>query len=109
MKRDAISSTEALLRDLLSRRILILDGAMGTMIQRYKLSEEDYRGARFADFSVPGKELFVKGNNELLSLTQPQVISEIHEQYLATNTNQIKTKTNNATTVAQDDYHMGHL
>ncbi|MGE5651192.1 MAG: homocysteine S-methyltransferase family protein, partial [Bacillota bacterium] len=71
MKRDAISSTEALLRDLLAQRILVLDGAMGTMIQQYKLTEEDYRGARFADFAVPGKELFVKGNNELLTLTQP--------------------------------------
>ncbi|MCE2860100.1 MAG: homocysteine S-methyltransferase family protein, partial [Oxalobacteraceae bacterium] len=74
MKRDAISSTEAQLRSLLAQRILILDGAMGTMIQRYKLSEEDYRGTRFADFSVPGKEVFVKGNNELLTLTQPQII-----------------------------------
>jgi len=109
MKRDAISSTEALLRDLLSRRILILDGAMGTMIQRYKLTEEDYRGARFADFAVPGKELFVKGNNELLTLTQPQVILEIHEQYLAAGADLIETNTFGATTVAQDDYHMGHL
>src|SRR3569832_2807913 len=109
MKRDAISSTEALLRDLLSRRILILDGAMGTMIQRYKLSEEDYRGARCADFSVPGKELFVKGYNELLTLTQPQVISENHEQYLAAGADLIETTTFGATTEAQDDYHMGHL
>ena len=62
MKRDAISSIEAQLRSLLTQRILILDCAMGTMIQRYKLSEEDYRGKRFADFSVPGKEVFVKGN-----------------------------------------------
>ena len=83
MKRDAISSTEATLRSLLAQRILILDGAMGTMIQRYKLTEEDYRGERFADFAVPGKEIFVKGNNELLTLTQPHIIQEIHEQYLA--------------------------
>ena len=62
MKRDAISTTETILRDLLSQRILILDGAMGTMIQRYKLTEEDYRGERFANFAVPGKEIFVKGN-----------------------------------------------
>ena len=109
MKRDAISSTEALLRDLLSRRILILDGAMGTMVQRYKLTEADFRGARFADFSVPGKELFVKGNNELLTLTQPHVISEIHEQYLAAGADLIETNTFGATTIAQDDYHMGHL
>jgi 5-methyltetrahydrofolate--homocysteine methyltransferase len=109
MKRDPISDTEALLRDLLAQRILILDGAMGTMIQRYKLTEEDYRGARFADFSVPGKDLFLKGNNELLSLTKPEVISEIHEQYLAAGADLIETNTFGATTVAQDDYHMGHL
>jgi len=109
MKRDPISDTEALLRDLLSQRILILDGAMGTMIQRYKLTEEDYRGARFADFSVPGKELFLKGNNDMLVLTQPQIISEIHEQYLAAGADLIETNTFGATSVAQDDYHLGHL
>ncbi len=68
----------AVLPRLLQERILILDGAMGTMIQRYKLTEADYRGARFAEHKVD-----VKGNNELLLLTRPQVISEIHEQYLA--------------------------
>ncbi len=109
MKRDIPSSTEAILRDLLAKRILILDGAMGTMIQRYKLTEESYRGARFADFAVPGKEIFVKGNNELLTLTQPQIISEIHEQYLAAGADLIETNTFGATTVAQDDYHMAHL
>ncbi|KRB79096.1 methionine synthase [Noviherbaspirillum sp. Root189] len=109
MKRDAISSTEAHLRDLLSQRILILDGAMGTMVQQYKLSEEDFRGARFADFSVPGKEIFVKGNNDLLVLTQPQIIQEIHEKYLAAGADLIETNTFGATSVAQDDYHMGHL
>src|SRR5579872_7317433 len=109
MKYDTPSKTEATLRDLLSRRILVLDGAMGTMIQRYKLSEADYRGTRFADFTVPGRELFVKGNNELLSLTQPHVISEIHEQYLAAGADIIESNTFGATTVAQDDYHMAHL
>jgi 5-methyltetrahydrofolate--homocysteine methyltransferase len=109
MKRDPISDIEALLRDLLSQRILILDGAMGTMIQQYKLSEEDYRGTRFADFSVPGKELFVKGNNELLNLTQPQIIREIHEKYLEAGADLLETNTFGATTVAQDDYHMAHL
>ncbi|HEX2530331.1 MAG TPA: methionine synthase, partial [Burkholderiaceae bacterium] len=109
MTRDAISPTEALLRDLLSRRILVLDGAMGTMIQQYALTEEDYRGARFADFVVPGKELFVKGNNELLTLTQPHVITEIHEKYLAAGADLIETNTFGATTVAQEDYSMAHL
>ena len=82
---------------------------MGTMIQRYKLTEADYRGERFADFAVPGREMFVKGNNELLTLTQPQVIGEIHEQYLAAGADLIETNTFGATTIAQDDYHMGHL
>lgn len=109
MKRDAISTTETHLRQLLAQRILILDGAMGTMIQRYKLTEEDYRGARFADFSVPGKEVFVKGNNELLTLTQPHIIQEIHEQYLEAGADLIETNTFGATTIAQDDYHMAHL
>ncbi|MFZ6649586.1 methionine synthase [Undibacterium sp. TJN25] len=105
----AVISTEAHLRDLLARRILILDGAMGTMIQQYKLSEEDYRGERFKDFTGPGRELFVKGNNELLSLTRPDIIQEIHEQYLAAGADLIETNTFGATTVAQDDYHMAHL
>jgi 5-methyltetrahydrofolate--homocysteine methyltransferase len=109
MKRDAISPVETQLRELMSRRILVLDGAMGTMIQRYKLSEEDYRGQRFADFSVPGKDVFVKGNNELLILTQPHIIQEIHEQYLAAGADLIETNTFGATSIAQDDYHMAHL
>ncbi|MEZ0315928.1 MAG: homocysteine S-methyltransferase family protein, partial [Methylophilaceae bacterium] len=108
------SPTETLLRDLLARRILILDGAMGTMIQQYKMNEQDYRGGpngRFADFSAPAgeRELFVKGNNELLTLTQPHVIQEIHEQYLAAGADIIETNTFGATSVAQDDYHMAHL
>jgi 5-methyltetrahydrofolate--homocysteine methyltransferase len=109
MKRDPISSTEALLRDLMSQRILILDGAMGTMIQQYKLTEEEYRGTRFADFSVPGKELFLKNHNELLTLTQPHVISEIHEKYLAAGADLIETNTFGATAVALEDYHMADL
>ena len=106
-----VSALETRLREILQKRILILDGAMGTMIQRYKLTEEDYRGERFKDFSGPEtvRELFVKGNNELLSLTQPHVIAEIHEQYLAAGADLIETNTFGATTVAQDDYHMAHL
>jgi 5-methyltetrahydrofolate--homocysteine methyltransferase len=79
------------------------------MIQQYKLTEEDYRGTRFADFAVPGKEIFLKGNNELLTLTQPHIISEIHGQYLAAGADLIETNTFGATTTAQDDYHMPHL
>lgn len=106
-----ISATEQWLRDALSKRILILDGAMGTMIQQYKLTEADYRGARFKDFQGPPgeRELFVKGNNELLTLTQPQVIQEIHEKYLAAGADIIETNTFGATSVAQDDYHMADL
>ena len=92
------------LRDLLSRRILILDGAMGTMIQRYKLGEAEYRGTRFADLDRD-----IKGNNELLSLTRPQVIGEIHEQYLAAGADLIETNTFGATRVAQADYRMEDL
>jgi len=106
-----VSALETRLREILQKRILILDGAMGTMIQRYKLTEEDYRGERFKDFTGPEtvRELFVKGNNELLSLTQPHVIAEIHEKYLAAGADLIETNTFGATTVAQDDYHMAHL
>lgn len=111
-------TTEHILRNLLQQRILILDGAMGTMIQQYKLTEADYRGTkddgtpgRFTDFTAPAgeRELFVKGNNELLTLTQPHIIAEIHEKYLAAGADVIETNTFGATTVAQDDYHMGHL
>nr|MBP7660728.1 homocysteine S-methyltransferase family protein [Burkholderiaceae bacterium] len=103
-RQSPVSPLEASLRDLLARRILILDGAMGTMIQRYKLSEEQYRGAQLADFAHD-----VKGNNELLSLTQPQVIAEIHEAYLAAGSDIIETNTFGATTIAQGDYHLAHL
>ena len=114
--KHAPSPIERQLRDILSRRIMILDGAMGTIIQQYKLDEAAYRGGpsgRFADFAAPAgagnRELFVKGNNELLTLTQPQVIQEIHERYLAAGADLVETNTFGATSVAQDDYHMGHL
>ncbi len=106
-----MSATEIRLREILSRRIMILDGAMGTMIQQYKLTEADYRGVRFAEFKAPEgeRELFLKGNNELLTLTQPQIIQEIHEQYLDAGADIIETNTFGATSVAQDDYYMAHL
>ena len=88
----------------LQRRIVILDGAMGTMIQRFKLTEAQYRGERFKDFHKD-----VKGNNELLSLTRPDVIADIHERYLAAGADLIETNTFGATTVAQEDYDMAHL
>jgi 5-methyltetrahydrofolate--homocysteine methyltransferase len=88
----------------LQQRILILDGAMGTMIQRYKLDEAAYRGERFADY---GRD--IKGNNELLSITQPHVIREIHDKYLAAGADILETNTFGATTVAQADYGMESL
>jgi 5-methyltetrahydrofolate--homocysteine methyltransferase len=111
MYNRTISATENTLRELLAQRILILDGAMGTMIQQYKLTEADYRNERFADFKAPAgeREIFVKGNNELLTLTQPHIIQEIHEKYLAAGADIIETNTFGATSVAQDDYHMAHL
>ncbi|MFP5462714.1 MAG: homocysteine S-methyltransferase family protein, partial [Gammaproteobacteria bacterium] len=99
-----MTPTEARLRELLERRILILDGAMGTMIQRYKLDEAAFRGERFADLDHD-----VKGNNELLSITQPQVIREIHDKYLAAGADIVETNTFGATTIAQADYRLAHL
>jgi len=89
---------------LLGERILILDGAMGTMIQRYKLCEADFRGTRFADHP---KDL--KGDNELLSLVRPDVISEIHRQYLEAGADVIETNTFGATAIAQGDYDLPGL
>ncbi|MDM0111611.1 homocysteine S-methyltransferase family protein [Variovorax sp. J22R133] len=89
---------------ILASRIAILDGAMGTMIQRFKLTEEQYRGERFKDF-----ERDVKGNNELLSLTRPDVIRDIHEGYLAAGADLIETNTFGATRIAQEDYKMADL
>jgi 5-methyltetrahydrofolate--homocysteine methyltransferase len=92
------------LPQILQHRIAILDGAMGTMIQRFKLTEAQYRGERFKDFHKD-----VKGNNELLSLTRPDVIRDIHERYLAAGADLIETNTFGATRVAQDDYDMADL
>ncbi|MCO5106086.1 MAG: methionine synthase [Burkholderiaceae bacterium] len=99
-----MSPTEARLRDLLERRILILDGAMGTMIQRYRLDEAGYRGERFADLAHD-----VKGNNELLSLSQPRIVREIHEQFLAAGADLVETNTFGASAIAQADYRLAHL
>jgi len=90
--------------ELLHERILILDGAMGTMIQRYNLTEADYRGSRFADWSHD-----LKGNNDLLSLTRPDIIRAIHWEYLDAGSDIIETNTFSATTIAMADYHMESL
>ncbi|MCC2635098.1 MAG: metH [Ramlibacter sp.] len=89
---------------LLKQRILVLDGAMGTMIQRFKLTEADYRGERFRDHP---KDL--KNNGDLLVLTRPDVIRDIHEGYLASGADIIETNTFGANSIAQDDYALGHL
>jgi 5-methyltetrahydrofolate--homocysteine methyltransferase len=94
-----MSSTEEILRATLAKRIVLLDGAMGTMIQRRKPTEADYRGKRFADH---GKEL--KGDNDLLVLTRPDIIEDIHQQYLAAGSDIIETNTFNANAIAQADY-----
>ncbi|HTB52954.1 MAG TPA: homocysteine S-methyltransferase family protein [Ferruginibacter sp.] len=89
------------IKEELKKRILIIDGAMGTMIQRYKLEEEDYRGERFKDWHSD-----VKGNNDLLSITQPQIIEAIHKEYLEAGADIIETNTFSSTVIAQADYDM---
>ncbi len=92
------------LRDCLQERILIIDGAMGTMIQQHKPTEETYRGEQFKDWHSD-----VKGNNDLLSLTQPDMIEGIHRQYLEAGADIIETNTFSSTSIAQADYDMQHL
>ena len=93
-----------LLEQILKQRIVIIDGAMGTMIQTENLVESDYRGERFADHGSD-----VKGNNELLSLTRPDIIAKIHRQFLEAGADIIETNTFGSTAVAQGDYDLGHL
>ena len=92
------------IKNELEKRILIIDGAMGTMIQRHKLEEKDYRGERFKDWHCD-----VKGNNDLLSITQPQIITAIHKQYLDAGADIIETNTFSSTTIAMADYEMQSL
>ncbi len=105
--------------DALAKRILVIDGAMGTMVQSYRLEEEDYRGERFADgfdrqheptrdaAAQPGHDL--KGNNDLLTLTRPDVIGAIHTAYLEAGADLLETNTFNATSISQADYHLEHV
>ena len=93
-----------ILHEILEKRILVLDGAMGTMIQGYNFSEEDYRGDRFKDY-----EHLLKGNNDLLSITQSKAIKEIHESFLEAGADIIETNTFSSTSVAMADYHMEKL
>lgn len=87
--------------DILKERILIIDGAMGTMIQRHKLEEKDFRGERFKDHPYP-----LKGNNDLLSITRPDIIKDIHRQYFEAGADIIETNTFSGTSIAQADYHL---
>jgi 5-methyltetrahydrofolate--homocysteine methyltransferase len=99
-----MNTTEKRLRDLFEKRILMIDGAMGTMIQRYKLQEADYRGERFKDWHMD-----IKGNNDLLCLTRPDIIKAIHKEYLAAGANIVETNTFNAQRVSMADYEMQGL
>ena len=94
-----MNETLQTLERLLTERILVLDGAMGTMVQRRKLTEAEFRGARFASHSHD-----LKGNNDVLVLTRPDVIAEIHAEYLAAGADIIETNTFNAQAVSQADY-----
>ena len=87
------------------KRIMFIDGAMGTMIQRYKFTEEQFRGDRFKDHPKD----FLKGNNDMLSLTQPEAIMEIHRKYLMAGSDMVETNTFSSTTIAQADYLMEDL
>ncbi|MBS9462308.1 homocysteine S-methyltransferase family protein [Flagellimonas sp. 389] len=92
------------IEELLQEKILVLDGAMGTMLQRYKFTEVDFRGERFKDWAHP-----LQGNNDLLSLTQPEAISEVHRKYFAAGADIVETNTFSGTTIAMADYHMEGL
>ncbi|MCZ6606250.1 MAG: homocysteine S-methyltransferase family protein, partial [Alphaproteobacteria bacterium] len=93
------TETTAVLEELLARRILVLDGAMGTMIQAYALDEAGYRGERFADHPSD-----LKGNNDLLTLSRPDIIGDIHTAYLEAGADIVETNTFNSTSIAQSDY-----
>ena len=104
MSSDNRSTTEQAIRKTLAERILLLDGAMGTMIQGHKLSEDAFRGQRFSDWPID-----LKGNNDLLSITQPEVIAAIHDQFLMAGADVIETNTFNSNSVSMADYEMTEL
>ena len=93
-----------MIKDILRNRVLVLDGAMGTMIQKYSLSEEDFRGERFINHNCD-----LKGNNDLLSITQPQIIKQIHEEFLEAGADIVETNTFSSNKIAQDDYNLGTI
>ncbi|RPG52595.1 MAG: 5-methyltetrahydrofolate--homocysteine methyltransferase, partial [Flavobacteriales bacterium TMED84] len=93
-----------MINEILKNRVLVLDGAMGTMIQKHSLSEEDFRGERFVNHNCD-----LKGNNDLLSITQPQIIKQIHEEFLEAGADIIETNTFSSNKIAQDDYNLGAI
>lgn len=104
MTQTSYASSKPDMREEAEKRILVLDGAMGTMIQAHKLTEEDYRGERFKDFPHD-----LKGNNDLLSLTQQEIIKEIHAKYFEAGADIVETNTFNSTRISMADYHMEDL
>ncbi|MCH2042880.1 MAG: methionine synthase [Saprospiraceae bacterium] len=100
LKKDTLKQ----LHQIAAQRIMVIDGAMGTMIQEYELTEKDYRGDRFADYSMD-----LKGNNELLSLTRPDIIEAIHKAYLEVGADFVETNTFNANSISQEDYKMPEM
>ncbi len=98
-----LSKRGKVLESLLAKRIVMMDGAMGTMIQRYKLEENDFREGYFEDSKID-----LKGNNDLLSITRPEIIKEIHKKYLESGSDIIETNTFSGTTIAQADYELEH-
>ena len=92
------------IQEAITKKILVLDGAMGTMIQAYKFEEEDYRAERFADYAHP-----LKGNNDLLTITQPEAIEEIHYAYLKAGADILETNTFNSNAISMEDYFMSDL
>ena len=104
MTQTTYASVRPDIRKEAAKKILVLDGAMGTMIQAYKLTEEDYRGERFKDYPSD-----LKGNNDLLSITQPEIIKEIHASYFEAGADMVETNTFNSTRISMADYHMEDL
>ena len=92
------------IKDIIKERVLVLDGPMGTIVQGYGLKETDFRGAQFKDHSMD-----LMGNNDILSITRPDIISEIHESYLQAGADLIETNTFNANSISQADYQMEHM
>ena len=101
-----MSACETYLRSECKKRILMLDGAMGSMLQPYNFTEAQFRGERFKDFDAPNG---LRGNNDLLSITQPQAVLEVHEKYLKAGSDILETNTFSGTTISMADYKMEHL